>query len=104
MRLQAYSARFTQLGLRIQHMTAWAASFDAAKSLDARCALAAITATGRSVLAADHVVVYRYVGNEYWAVGPEDHWTVLGEDGEMSPRGAGPRNGRLRCAGAHLSV
>ena len=74
--MQAYSARFTALGTRIQHMTSWSAAFGSAKSLDVRVALDTLTSIGREILNADHVIIYRYVGDEYWAVAPEGHWAA----------------------------
>ena len=80
-RVQVYSQRFTDLGRCIGHLAAWLDACPGAKSLDAERALAAIPAAGAALLAADHAVVYRYVGDEYWAIGPHGHWVVPAADG-----------------------
>jgi hypothetical protein len=72
--LLAYSARFTELGCAIAALSAWLGATKLARALTSSCAAAEITAVGRRVLVADHVVVYRYMADEYWAIGPENHW------------------------------
>jgi hypothetical protein len=86
--VQAYSARFTALGTSMQHLTTWLNSFASTKTLDVAHAAAALTAMGRRVLRADHVVIYRYTADAFWAIGPAGHWTVVDESGRKVPRPA----------------
>jgi hypothetical protein len=87
--LLGYSARFTELGRAIAALSTWLAATVAARALTSTSAAAKITAVGRDVLVADHVVVYRYVGDEYWAIGPENHWVCRGSGDPRPPEDVG---------------
>lgn len=68
MLLQGYSLAFNQLGKAVCSLSAWINIISQVQLLNFPQSMEMLSMAGRDVLCSDHVVVYRHMGEQYWAV------------------------------------
>lgn len=61
---------FTQLGKVAFSLSEWISNVSHVQLLDSPEAMEILPVAGRNVLHSDHIVVYRHMGDQYWAVAP----------------------------------